>query len=323
MIKPKISVIVPVYKVEKYIEKCVSSLMEQTLDDIEYIFVDDCSPDNSIKILETTLERYPHRVANVRIIHHDVNKGLTSARNSGLAVARGEYIAHCDSDDWVESTMYEELYNKAVKENADIVYSNINMVFKGYCEVYPSAAYSEDKTVLMKNYISSVWTCLVFAIAKRELYDTHSLKSPTHLSYCEDFWLSVRLFHFARKIAYVNKAFYNYNRMNETSIVHTLNRRTEKEEQTVYLETIDFFEKEGVISDYEIELSWRILKSKQELVLDKARHKEFCEIYPISHKYIFGCPYINKKMKIMMWLLTNKMVGLLNCLLSVRRIFGR
>lgn len=320
---PKISVIVPVYKVEKYIEKCVCSLMEQTLDDIEYIFVDDCSPDNSIKILETTLERYPHRVANVRIIHHDVNKGLTSARNSGLAVARGEYIAHCDSDDWVESTMYEELYNKAVEENADIVYSNINMVFKDYSEVCQSAAYSDDKTVLMKNYISSVWTCLVFAIAKRELYDTHSLKSPTHLSYCEDFWLSVRLFHFARKIAYVNKAFYNYYRMNEASIVHTLNRKTEKEEQTAYLETIDFFDNEGVISDYEIELSWRILKSKQELVLDKARHKEFCEIYPISHKYIFGCPYINKKMKIMMWLLTNKMVGLLNCLLSVRRIFGR
>ena len=320
---PKISVIIPIYKVEKYIEKCVCSLMEQTLDDIEYIFVDDCSPDNSIKILETTLERYPHRVANVRIIHHDVNKGLTSARNSGLAVARGEYIAHCDSDDWVESTMYEELYNKAVEENADIVYSNINMVFKDYSEVCQSAAYSDDKTVLMKNYISSVWTCLVFAIAKKELYDTHSLKSPTHLSYCEDFWLSVRLFHFARKIAYINKAFYNYNRMNEASIVHTLNRKTEKEEQTAYLETIDFFDYEGVISDYEKELSWRILKSKQELVLDKARHKEFCEIYPISHKYIFGCPYINKKMKIMMWLLTNKMVGLLNCLLSVRRIFGR
>ena len=320
---PKISVIIPIYKVEKYIEKCVCSLMEQTLDDVEYIFVDDCSPDNSIKILETTLERYPHRVANVRIIHHDVNKGLTSARNSGLAVARGEYIAHCDSDDWVESTMYEELYNKAVEENADIVYSNINMVFKDYSEVCQSAAYSDDKTVLMKNYISSVWTCLVFAIAKKELYDTHSLKSPTHLSYCEDFWLSVRLFHFARKIAYINKAFYNYNRMNEASIVHTLNRKTEKEEQTAYLETIDFFDNEGVISDYEKELSWRILKSKQELVLDKARHKEFCEIYPISHKYIFGCPYINKKMKIMMWLLTNKMVGLLNCLLSVRRIFGR
>ena len=111
--------------------------------------------------------------------------------------------------------------------------------------------------------------------------------------------------------------------MNEASIVHTLNRKTEKEEQTAYLETIDFFDNEGVISDYEKELSWRILKSKQELVLDKARHKEFCEIYPISHKYIFGCPYINKKMKIMMWLLTNKMVGLLNCLLIIRRIFGR
>ena len=323
MIKPKISVIVPVYKVEKYIEKCVCSLMEQTLDDIEYIFVDDCSPDNSIKILETTLERYPHRVANVRIIHHDVNKGLTSARNSGLAVARGKYIAHCDSDDWVESTMYEELYNKAVKENADIVYSNIRMIYKGSEKLYKAAEFSEGKQQLMRNYISTVWTVIWNMIVKKEMYLTEKLKSPTHLSYCEDFWLSVRLFHFARKIAYVNKAFYNYNRMNETSIVHTLNRKTEKEEQTAYLETIDFFEKEGVIRDYERELSWRILKSKQELVLDKARHKEFCDIYPTSHKYIFGCPYINKKLKVMMWCLTHHCRFVVLLFVKLRNILNR
>lgn len=320
---PKISVIVPIYKVEKYIEKCVCSLMEQTLDDIEYIFVDDCSPDNSIKILETTLERYSHRKKNVRIIHHDVNRGLTSARNSGLMVARGEYIAHCDSDDWVDVTMYESLYLKAKENNAEIAYSNIRMIYKDDEEVYKTAVYSEEKGQMMKNYISSVWTCLVYMIAKRELYVNNNVKSPTHLNYCEDFWLSVRLMHYAKRIAYVDEAFYNYNRINENSIVHKLNKRTEKEEQTAYLETIEFFRREGVLEEYERELSWRVLKGKQELILDSCSHNEFLQMFPTSHKYIMSCPYINNKLKIMMWLLSHKLGFVLNGILKLRNGLGR
>ena len=94
----KISIIVPIYNVEQYIERCARSLFEQTYDDIEYVFVDDCSPDNSLNILYEVLNDYPHRISNVKIIRHIENKGLTAARNSGLEVATGDYIAHCDSD---------------------------------------------------------------------------------------------------------------------------------------------------------------------------------------------------------------------------------
>lgn len=90
----KVSVIVPVYKVEKYIERCARSLFNQTLDDIEYIFVDDCSPDRSIEILNQVIGDYPRRKDQVQIIHHASNQGLALARQTGLKAATGEYIAH-------------------------------------------------------------------------------------------------------------------------------------------------------------------------------------------------------------------------------------
>lgn len=122
MERPKVSVIIPVYGVERYIEQCARSLFEQTMQDgIEYIFVDDCSPDKSIEILENVLREYPHRRLQTRIIRHTENQGLGGARKTGMEYATGEYIIHCDSDDWVEPDMYETLYRKATEENADIV----------------------------------------------------------------------------------------------------------------------------------------------------------------------------------------------------------
>ncbi len=95
----KVSVIIPVYGVEKYIERCTRSLFEQTLDDMEFIFVNDCTKDNSIAIIERIAEEYPLRKSQIHILNHQVNKGLPIARQTGLRVATGEYIAHCDSDD--------------------------------------------------------------------------------------------------------------------------------------------------------------------------------------------------------------------------------
>ena len=111
---PKVSVIVPIYEVEKYIERCVRSLFEQTLDDIEYIFVDDCTKDNSITVLERVIKDYPNRKSQITILHHETNKGLPQARKTGLLSARGDYIAHCDSDDWVDHKLFALMYEKAV-----------------------------------------------------------------------------------------------------------------------------------------------------------------------------------------------------------------
>lgn len=118
----KVSVCIPVYGVEKYIERCARSLFEQTmLYGIEFIFVDDCTPDRSMEILTEVLQEYPHRKEQVKIVRHEQNKGLTGARNTALAHASGDYIIHCDSDDWVDAGLYETMYNRAVETGADVV----------------------------------------------------------------------------------------------------------------------------------------------------------------------------------------------------------
>lgn len=117
---PKVSIIVPVYGVEKYIERCARSLFEQTFDDIEYIFVNDCTKDASIQILETIIEEYPNRKKQIKILHHEVNKGLPQARKTGILTAVGKYVISFDSDDWVENTIIDILYSNAVQKNAAI-----------------------------------------------------------------------------------------------------------------------------------------------------------------------------------------------------------
>lgn len=318
----KVSVIIPIFKVESYIERCARSLFEQTLDDMEFVFVNDCTPDKSMEILKKVIEEYPSRKPQVKILYNEKNKGLTTTRNTGLAAATGEFIAHCDSDDWVAPMMYETLYQKAIDDKADVVYCDINMIHKHTEEIYKSAQWDEDKTKLLQNYISTPWTCLVLVMAKRTLYEEHNLHSPSHINYCEDFWLTTRIFHYAKKVCYVPNAFYNYNRTNEQSIVHSLNKKTEKEEQIAYLETISFFENEDAMEHYQRQMSWRILKSKQEMVLDAERHKKFMTIYPESHKYIWDCPYINGKLKIMMWLLTHNLRLILLPIIYLRKQIG-
>lgn len=317
MLKPKVSVIVPIYKVEKFIERCACSLFEQTLNEIEYIFVDDCSPDRSIPILENILSQYPNRKPWVKIIHHERNRGLTSSRNTGISIASGEFLAHCDSDDWIEPTMYEEMYECAKKNDSDAVYCDINMIFRDGNSIYKAAVYSTCKTQFLRNYIASAWTSLCNTLIKIDIYRNFNLFSPEHLCYCEDFWLSVRLFYYADSVSYIGKAFYNYNRVNEVSITHSLNRKTEQEERRAYKETIDFFNKEGVGEDYKKEMSWRILKSTHDSIYHK-RLDEFLSIYPEAHSFIWSCPYINIKTKLLLWMLTHKMKPLAILIIKLR-----
>ena len=135
-----ISVIVPVYKVERFISRCVNSLFSQSMqDNIEFIFVDDASPDKSLALVEQCLKYYPKRKKQVRILHHIKNLGLPAARNTGLGIARGEYIYHCDSDDYLETDALEAMYVAATKYDADIVWSDWFLTLDKVEMTYPRA----------------------------------------------------------------------------------------------------------------------------------------------------------------------------------------
>ena len=117
---PKVSVIVPIYNVEKYIERCVRSLMEQNMNDLEFILVNDASTDCSMDIVSRTIEEYPLRKPLIKIINQEHNQGVAAARTIGMKVATGEYQIHCDPDDWVELEYIESLYKECKTEEADI-----------------------------------------------------------------------------------------------------------------------------------------------------------------------------------------------------------
>ena len=215
---PKVSVIIPVYGVEKYIERCARSLFEQTLDDIEYIFVDDCTPDKSIEILKNVLEDYSLRKKQVLIISHEKNMGLPIARQSGLKVASGDYIIHCDSDDWVDTTMYEKMYNKAIEEDADMIVCDYYRS-DGVTHREDTGFISKQKELFIKEMLYmrtswAVWNKLV----KRELY--HSKFVYPAGAMAEDLLISEQLALFSNRISFLRENLYYYYD-NPKSIVNT------------------------------------------------------------------------------------------------------
>lgn len=209
---PKVSVIIPVYGVEKYIERCARSLFEQTLDCIEYIFVDDCSPDKSIEILERIIEEYRPRFAGerkvVQIERMLTNSGLAAVRKHGIQFSTGDYVIHCDSDDWVDTDMYRLMYEEAKHNDADIVMCGYKVTdgMRIFNECYHQQT---NKTKILSSILTmheswSVWN----KMCKRSLYD-NDIVYPT-LAMGEDMVLTTQLVLSAQRIAVVNKALYNY-----------------------------------------------------------------------------------------------------------------
>lgn len=315
---PKVSVIIPIYKVENCIEKCARSLFEQTFESIEYIFVNDATPDNSINILENILLEYPNRKKNSIIINHSVNKGQSAARNSGLYVSSGDFIIYCDSDDWMASSMIEEMYRYALENSADIVSCDFQMVYNDYKVNYQTVNFSNNKIDSIQKYISCGWTVLWNLLVKRSLYIDNNIQSLEGYSYCEDFNLSIKLLLNSHKTIHLNKVLYYYNKTNLSSVMHGLNYKTMKDELTMYIDVINYLKVKGVYKYYEKQMGWRILKSKQELVLNEDTYDVFLKTNPDSHKYIWSCPYINLKLKIMMWTLTHNLTFVSKFMLFLR-----
>lgn len=218
---PKVSVIVPVYGVEKYIERCAHSLFEQTLDDMEFIFVDDCTTDNSIYILENIIKDYPIRANQTRILHHEKNMGLPVARQTGIKEASGDFIAHCDSDDWVDTDMYRAMFERAVLSGADIVICDYNVANEnGNTTVHGVLRKGREniiKDTLALKCSWSVWNKLV----KHELYLDNGLIYP-EFSMAEDMLLTSQLLVKAQSVDYIDKGFYFYS-YNPNSIVNKKN----------------------------------------------------------------------------------------------------
>lgn len=210
----ELSVIIPVYKVEAYIEPFARSMMEQTLTDgVEFLFVDDASPDSSISILRQVIERYPQRKVQVQILTHAENLGLPAARNTGLAAATGTYIYHADSDDLAEPNLLEGMLSEALRTDADVVWCDWSLMMHHSRRPMPQPTYATPtdavKGMLAGQMRYNVWNKLV----RHTLYTDHSISFPSGFSMGEDMTMILLTAH-ARKVSHLPQILYHYRKTN-------------------------------------------------------------------------------------------------------------
>lgn len=287
MAENKVSVIIPVFKVRNFIERCACSLFEQTLKDVEYIFVDDASPDDSINILQSCIERYPECKEQILILTHEQNQGLPAARNTGLAVATGEYVFHCDSDDFVEPTMLEELYEAAKENDADIVYCDFYLSFEKNERYMGNPSYKTTDDMLRLGLLGgtmkyNVWNKLV----RRSLYTDNNIWFPAGHGMGEDMTM-IRLAACAKSVAYVPKAFYHYVKFNSNAFSATMSDRHKVDIRFNVDQTVVFL-KYKFGDSLDKELAFFKLNTKLPFLItdDETQYEVWKEWWPEANKYI-------------------------------------
>lgn len=271
---PLISIIIPVYKAEKYIHQCIDSVLAQTFTDFELLLIDDGSPDNS----GTICDEYAKRDKRIRVFHQK-NQGVSVARNLGIKEARGHWIAFIDSDDWIENTMYEEMYYAAIKQNADIVGCNFFEVFSTHISERKTFYTSQDAFLadIIKNNWGVIWKLLI----KKSLFDDNNIRFPKGLNGGEDYLVCINLLVKAKQTICINKPLYYYNRCNEQSIITTSTLTNTYDQIRATNLAITFLQKEGLLGKFNKEIQIRQFQAKLPLLLQTP--KEWKKIYPESN----------------------------------------
>ena len=212
---PLVSIIIPVFNAECHIKECLDAVMRQTLRDVEVILIDDASVDESVKILESL----QHMRENVRIVCHQDNIGAAGSRNEGLMMAKGDYVAFCDSDDIVDADMYELLYRAALKNDADIVMCGIARSEGGGRVFMPPQAANCGTEVLCACVPSIVFNSPCNKLYRRAFLERNNLSFDPKLKTTEDLLFNVKAFLATSSVYMMDFAPYHY-RMNKSSVTH-------------------------------------------------------------------------------------------------------
>lgn len=281
---PVISVIVPIYNVSRFISRCAESLLSQTLEDVEFIFVDDCTPDDSISKLESVIEKYPERL--VRIIHHEQNKGLPSARNTGLSVARGEFVFHCDGDDWVESDMLVKMYSTAVSTKADMVYCDFFLSYVDYERRMCNPTFVTGDALVEQGFLGgtmkyNVWNKMV----RRSIYECNGILFPDGHPMGEDMTM-ILVASNCDKVTYVPEALYHYVKTNTEAYTSRISDKGLKDTQ-YNVKRVDDYLRIHFADRYAVAMNYFKLSIKLPFLItdDRTQYRIWKEWYPEANSY--------------------------------------
>lgn len=323
--KIKVSVIVPVYNVEKFIDKCLNSIVNQTLKEIEIIVVNDGSPDNSQKIIDKYVKKYPEKVQSFI----KENGGQGSARNLGIEKAKGEYIGYVDSDDFIEKDMYKKLYNKAKEDNYDIVVCGNYNVSEDY-KTKNIDTFINNYNTDLENIIfgkMAVWN----KIYKKEILVENKLKFKEKVWY-EDLAFTLKAIINSNSFAFINEPLYDYliregSTMNNSNVKRNLEifdafddilsyiKHNKKEE---YFNKIEFL----AIDHIYISAIVRVLKADADKKIKSETINELICYMNKNFPDYKNNEYINtlsRNRKIIYKLINLKMYGLINLIFKMKK----
>lgn len=218
-----LSIIIPIYKAEQSIERCVRSLMEQTMkENIEFIFINDCTPDTSMEILRRIINEYPQRKKQIRIIENETNMGVSATRKIGIEAANGKYIGWCDSDDWVDVTMYQTLYEATQDGRIDIVVTNFINEEKGCTKNVMISMCTSPQECIEKMWMGFYFPGALWQQITRKDLIKFGMSQITQVNYAEDVYSLLLTYYKASTIAYIKECLYHYNCNNEASLIHNV-----------------------------------------------------------------------------------------------------
>ncbi|MDR0312085.1 MAG: glycosyltransferase [Treponema sp.] len=270
---PKISVIVNVYNVEKYLNTCIDSILNQTFKDFECILIDNCSLDNCPQICD----EYERKDKRIKVIHKKQNDGLPQARNTGVEASKGIYILFVDSDDWLEHDMLEKMYNKAIKENCDLVECNLFNNIDNF-QIIDITPELYDKMLIFKHiimywrYSPSVWDKLI----KREIYN--KVNFPIQ-NYIEDRVITIQTIYYSEKIGYVPDCLYHYRKHSKSMCNSQKQADRTIDEYYNFIMILNFLKEKKIFNNLELELYYRINSIKLSFIKEKTLRTQIDNIF--------------------------------------------
>ncbi|MCL2414391.1 MAG: glycosyltransferase [Bacteroidales bacterium] len=296
---PRLSVIIPVYNAEETILRCIDSLLNQTLQDMEVIVVDDHGQDDSIKILQNHIAEHP-RKNMFRFAKTAVNSGPGPARNIGLQMAQGEYAAFLDSDDWVENEMYSTLYETAIQHSADLCYcrailenpkKNKQRILSNI-SVKSGRFSDETKRHFLSNFRSYFW----IYIFRREIISKHDITFPEERAAEDIYFLTCNILH-AENIACINKAMYHYT-YDANSLSHSKNEKRYLDKLSAFRKLLDYAKTHNLYEKYRQELEYIYFKKAYLTAtinyVKNVKHPKIKVLREIYHEFLETCPDYTK-----------------------------
>ena len=253
---PIVSIIIPMYNAEKTLFITLESLLNQTYIDLELIFINDCSKDNSLQLLEDAKTDFENKGMQVKIISHEVNQGVACARNTGLDHATGEYIYYVDADDKIEEDAIALMVESALQADADIVGCDWFLSFEQNERKMNQPSFTSPWDAIEKMLSGTMrWNLWLF-MAKRSLYEKHHIRFIPKMNMGEDLMVTIKLFTHAQNVKYIGRALYHYGQGNPESLTKVYSDRhiaevtRNVEEVGYYLQQSSYKDQLGSLLDF-------------------------------------------------------------------------